>query len=173
MTKPRFRQVQNEQGERGPFIVFLIHGRSDDWKAVKAFITRKLRMQTKVLVAEYSGGTLIDKVRKSMWLECDCAVAILSADDVLANRQRNARPNVHFEIGYCMGFFDYRYWEDNDIEPVILIKEDATQLPSDFHGIEYIEYSRKKGRGGIKESFGPLEQGLERVFAAVHEYFEE
>jgi predicted nucleotide-binding protein len=140
---------------------------------VKSFIEGNVRVKTKVLVDEFSGGTLIDKVRKSMWFECDCAVAILSADDLMANQQLNARPNVHFEVGYCMGFFDYRYWHDDDIEPVILIKEDKTALPSDLQGIEYIAYSHENGRGGIKESFGALEQGLERIYASVREYFEE
>ena len=171
-ARRKYQSVRNESGERGPFIVFVIHGQSDDWKKVKDFINTKLGMQTKVLVEEFTGQTLITKIRESMWFECDCAVAILSADDLLADDKRNARPNVLFEIGYCMGFFDYRYWEDNSIEPVILIKEDATNMPSDFHGIEYIPYSNAKGGGGVSGAFEKLEQGLDRIYSQVKEYFE-
>lgn len=162
----------NEHRERGPFKVFLIHGRSDDWKKVKQFITEELRFKTQVLVEEYTGQSILTKIRQKMWEECDCAVAILSADDLLVTEERHARPNVLFEVGYCMGFFDYRYWEDDDIEPVILIIENGTEIPSDLRGVEYIGYHRRT-RGGIKASFEPLQQGLERIYAQVKDYFED
>jgi predicted nucleotide-binding protein len=168
--KPRFRQVYNEHEEKGPFKVFLIHGRSPDWQKVKRFIVDELRFDVTVIVEEFTGKTIIQKIRDSMWYECDCAVAILSADDLLADQTRNARPNVLFEIGYCMGFFDYRYWEDDDIEPVILIMEDQTQIPSDFKGIEYLEYSRSDG---IETTFGRLGPALERMYDQVAEYFKQ
>lgn len=117
------------------------------------------------------GGTIISKIRHHVWHDCDCAVAILSADDMLANRTRNARPNVLFEVGNCMGFFDLRYWEDDRLESVLLIREDKTAIPSDFAGIEYIPYSRNDP--GIRGAYEKLALGLENIYKRVNEFFED
>jgi predicted nucleotide-binding protein len=81
-----------------------------------------------------------------------------------------ARPNVIFELGYCMGFFDLRYWEDDGIEPVILVAEDQTRLPSDLEGVERINYSNLQGQG-ISESFETLSRALNGIHTQVHDYF--
>jgi predicted nucleotide-binding protein len=167
----RYRQVLNEDGDKGPFKVLLIHGHSKDWIRIKDFIKKELSFRTKVLVEQFTGEALLTKVRRSLWEECDCAVAILSGDDLLETKKRRARPNVLFEVGYCMGFFDYRYWENNHVEPVILIVEKDTEIPSDLHGVEFIEYGSGR-RGGIKRAYPKLREGLENLFSEISDYFD-
>lgn len=168
----RFRSVLNEDEERGPFKVFLIHGHSDDWMVVRDFITAQLRFDVVVSVEDFRGAPIMEKIRKTIWHECDCAVAILSEDCQQSDGTTSASPNVLLEVGYCMGFFDYRYWEDTDIEPVLLIRQGDTAIPSDLQGFEYIPYSRE-GVRGIRECFPILREGLERLYEQVKAYFDE
>lgn len=172
MKTHRFRRVKNEHGKWTPFKVFIIHGRSNDWRRVKRFIEGKLRFKTEVAGLSVMGGTIISKIRNHVWHDCDCAVAILSADDMLIDKTRNARPNVLFEVGYCMGFFDLRYWEDDRLESVLLIREDKTTMPSDFAGIEYIPYSRAAGEG-IGGTYDKLAVGLENIYERVNQFFKD
>lgn len=166
----RFRRVNSEEEDRTRFRVFLIHGRSRDWTKVKKFIERESRFETIVSVEEFTGEPLIHKIQKTVWYKCDCAVAILSADDLQRRRVRTARPNVLFEVGYCMGFFDNRYWLDEEINPIVLITEDRTTLPSDLEGIERISYSRTDRRG-IAKSFETLGKALNLIHSRVDDYF--
>jgi predicted nucleotide-binding protein len=162
-ARKSFKTVNSEGGTRTPFRVFLIHGRSSDWKRVKKFIEEVLNFEVVVSVERFTGEPLIEKIRRQVWFQCDCAVAILSADDQRQDSSRTARPNVIFELGYCMGFFDFRYWESNEIESVILISEDKTELPSDLAGIERITYSNEQEEG-ISQSFGILQQALGSIY---------
>jgi predicted nucleotide-binding protein len=168
--KLRFRRVNGEDGERTRFRVFLIHGRSRDWVKVKRFIEHDLRFEVVVSIEKFRGQPLIQKIREAVWHDCDCAVAILSADDLQRDRTRTARANVLLEVGYSMGFFDYRYWSDEDIQPVVLMTEDRTAIPSDLEGIEQIRYSRRH-RQGIAAVFDTLGQALNDVYSQVDEYF--
>jgi predicted nucleotide-binding protein len=164
----RFRQVNGEFG-RERFRVFLIHGRSRDWSKVKKFIEHEIRFEVVVSIEKFTGQPLIQKVREAVWHHCDCAVAILSADDLQRNRTRTARPNVILEVGYSMGFFDHRYWSENALEPVILVTEDKTAIPSDLDGIEQIRFARR-GQG-IAAAFGRLGQALNDLHKRVDSYF--
>jgi predicted nucleotide-binding protein len=168
--KNRFRRVQGENGERSRFRVFLIHGHSADWEKVKKFIQGSLRFETIVSMETVTGKPIIQKIQEAVWHDCDCAVAILSADDRQMDNKRFARPNVLFEVGYCMGFFDHRYWLDDEIHPVILMMDDRLSLPSDLEGIERIQYSRKK-KGGITVEFSKLAQRLETLYSQIDDYF--
>jgi hypothetical protein len=55
---------------------------------------------------EFNGKTIIEKLQHKIWNDTDCALAVMSADDELKILEVNARPNVLFEIGYCLGYFE-------------------------------------------------------------------
>ncbi len=113
-----------------------------------------------VSVEEFTGGIILQKIKDAIWHECDCAVAILSADDILHNGEKNARPNVIFELGYCMGFWDHYYWDEGKLEPVILLKEKTVQVNSDLNGFEFIEYTEDN----IAMVKRKLKMGLEKIY---------
>lgn len=156
-------------GKRTNFTVFIIHGHSNDWKKIKKYIEDKLKFKVKVLLDSYAGTTIIDKLRRAIWEESDCAVAIMSADDLLVNETKNPRPNVLLEIGYTQGFFDHLYWYSDKINPVVLLKEDLAAIPSDLNGVEYLEYSQKTK---ISKVFPQLKQALENLYKQVKKYYE-
>src|SRR5262249_47965889 len=145
---------------------------SDAWKLVKKHIEKVLKFATVVSMTEAPVGTINEKVRSAVWHDCDCAVAILSADDLLADGTLNAPPNVLFEIGYLAGFFDLRYWDDPRLDAVILLKDRRTQVPSDLLGVEYLPYDGASG-SDVSATFPKLDVALEALYRKINDYFTE
>ena len=160
-----FRTFTNHKGEEEVFTVFLIHGHSDEFEKVDQYIREQLHFKTVVSVKDYKGGIILHKIKRAIWDECDCAVALLSPDDKLNEERSRARQNVIFEIGYCQGFWDYYYWEDEELEPVILIKEKSVEINSDLNGVEFIQYEA----GKIRTIYKSLSLALENIYNFLDE----
>jgi len=99
----------------------------------------------------------------------------MSADDKLNRTILNVRPNVLFEISYCLGYFDQLYVEDyeNEIRPVVIVKEDKTYTPSDLNGIEVIEYSKANlvTKAYLTKIYLAIEERLELLFTQIKDYY--
>jgi len=163
MATKEFKTYINDEGMEEEFCVFLIHGHSDKWQEVSRYIQETLKFKTIVSVEEFTGGSILQKIKNAVWFQCDCAVALLTPDDELNNGMLNARPNAIFELGYCMGFWDYHYWDDEKLEPVIIIKEKRVQINSDLNGMEFIEFEK----GKMTMIWPRLKQGLERIYNSL------
>lgn len=177
-AKSKFVKYKGYEGKRTEFTVFIIHGHDDVfYREVQKFIESKLKFRTIVLKDEFNGKTIIEKLQHKIWEEVDCAIAVMSADDKLKSSLINPRPNVLFEIGYCLGYFDQLYVDDleNEIRPVVLIKEDRTQIPSDLNGMELIDYSRGSISNAKKRNliYAAVEQRLRLLLKQVIEYYKE
>lgn len=164
-TTAKPKRFRNEKGKLEEFTVYIIHGHSTAWEKVDKYIRETLQFATVVSVNRFGGGNILRQIKKAIWFECDCAVAILSPDDVIKGGSKLARPNVMLEIGYCMGYWDYYYWEDETLEPVILIKEESVELASDLKGNEYIEYRENN----IQHSFSTLGLALNNIYDYLRE----
>lgn len=164
MATRKYRTYKNDKGKEEEFVVFLAHGHSKDWEKLDAYIRNKLHFNTIVSVNDFSGGIVLQKIKNAIWHRCDCAVAILSPDDKLVGGKKNARPNVIFELGYCMGFWDHYYWEEEKLEPVIIIKENSVELNSDLNGMELIGYENNR----ISMVHAKLKQGLEGIYTQLN-----
>lgn len=174
--KIKYRTYKGYGGKTTPFTVFLIHGREERlMRLTQNYIENELKFKTIVLKDEFTGKTIIEKLQEKIWEHTDCALAVMSAEDKLADNIFNARPNVLFEIGYCLGYFDQLYVEDydNEIRPVILVKEGLTYLPSDLNGIELIEYERKhyELKSLPDHICKAISQRLELLFTQIKEYY--
>lgn len=134
------------------FTVFLIHGRSEDWRKVERFINKDLKYKTVVLQEVYrSGETIVEKL-ESMLEDCDCAVAIMSPDDQMASGNYRARQNVIYEMGFCSGQLQR--------EKLIVLKERSVEMHSDLHGLVYIPYEN----GYIESAYSHLRNGLDELY---------
>jgi hypothetical protein len=162
-VEQNFRTFINERGKEKEFTVYIIHGQSDHWQKVDAFIREELMFNTEISVKKFTGGIVLQKIKNAVWNKCDCAVAILSPDDILADGQKNPRLNAIFEMGYCMGYWDRAYQEIQDLDPVIIIKEQSIEPNSDLNGIEFAEYHDND----IKGCYRKLQQGLELIFTIL------
>jgi Predicted nucleotide-binding protein containing TIR-like domain len=158
-----YKSYQNEANKRKAFTVFIIHGPSLERNKVEKFIVEKCNMKTVVLVKKFKPGFLLENIEASIVNDCDCAVALLSPDEKLANRKFTVRQNAIFEVGYCMGHWRNRYRGYKKFEPVILMKERSVQLGADLQGIQCMEYDQKN----LRATFEDLGSALLNIYEAV------
>ena len=126
------------------FNVAIMHGHSNDYKAVKELIVNE-GYTPMILMEDFHGDIILKKLRKSVWKKAHCAVIVMSPDDEMKDAEMRARQNVVFELGYCMGAFDSipsDYW----YSAVIILKEESVKTFADIEGIEYIGYKNKIGK---------------------------
>ncbi|MCX6258979.1 MAG: nucleotide-binding protein [Bacteroidia bacterium] len=148
-----YRTYINEDGEEKYFTVFIIHGHSDTWRNVERFINHSLNFKTVVLIEDnIPGKIIIDDLEENIE-DCECAVAIMSKDDKIADNKYISRQNVLFEIGYCIGVFEER-------EDLVILKEKSVEINSDLYGLIYIPYSEDN----IDSTFHKLAERLEEIY---------
>lgn len=159
----RFRTYEDNDGDDVDFVVFIIHGRSEDWRKVERYINHELEFRTIVLKESYSGKNILEKFKDAID-KSDCAVAILTPDDAMADGGTRARQNVLFEAGYCMASFEQRYEDESDeyTPPVIILNERSIDFKevSDLLGLDSLRYTN----GTIETTFPQLRNALEGVY---------
>jgi predicted nucleotide-binding protein len=138
-----------------PRRVFITHGRSNDWRAVQAFIEKDVQLRTTELAQEPNAGqTLIEKLESNAD-RCDSAVIVMTGDDVANGSESRVRENVMHEIG----FFQGRYGR----KAVILLHEEDVNIPSNLGGVAYIPFPK----GRIEAGFHVLQRELRTLYAST------
>jgi predicted nucleotide-binding protein len=90
--------------------VFITHGRSNDWRAVQTFIEKDIRLSTIELGQEANmGRTIIEKLIDNAE-RCNCAVIVMTGDDVINEDEARVRENVMHEIGFFQGRYGRNLW---------------------------------------------------------------
>ncbi len=117
--------------------IFVVHGHDHGRKETVARFLEKLDLEP-VILHEHAdrGKTVIEKFEAHA-ADVSCAVVILTGDDVgyskstPEEKESRARQNVILELGYFVG----KLGRDHTFALV----EKAITLPSDIHGVVYIE----------------------------------
>jgi len=132
--------------------VFITHGRSDDWRAVQAFIEKDVQLPTIELAQEPNiGRTIIEKLEDNA-ARCDSAVIVMTGDDVANEDERRVRENVMHEIG----FFHGRYGRTS----VVLMHEEGVNIPTNLAGVVYIPFPK----GSIEAGLHVLQRELNAIY---------
>lgn len=119
--------------------VFIVHGtdRNNIRQEVARFL-EKLELKVTILNEQTLLGDNILSSLESNSLLTDFVVVILTADELGGfseeTLEKRARPNVIFELGLFMGVLSKGR--------VISLRVDDIDLPSDYDGIIYLDYSR-------------------------------
>lgn len=132
--------------------VFLVHGHDEETKLrIKDFLTTELRLKPVILSEQTNNSveTIIGKFEKSA-SECSSAIILFTPDDKVENGFR-ARQNVILELGYFLGKFSRE-----SKRKIIIIKKGNIEIPSDIHGVIYLEFHRS-----IEELFFKLSKQYE------------
>jgi len=132
--------------------VFITHGRSNDWRAVQAFVEKDLGLPTVELAQEPNlGRTIIEKLIDNA-ARCDSAVIVMTGDDVANEDEARVRENVMHEIG----FFQGRYGRNL----VVLLHEDGVNIPTNLAGVAYIPFPKDN----IEAGFHVLQRELKAIY---------
>lgn len=114
--------------------VFIGHGRSDTWHALKDFIHDRLRLDYDEFNRDSPAG-LSTKERLLDMLDASCfAFLVLTAEDDHADGSVHARENVIHEVGLFQGRYGF--------ERAIVLLEEGCQEFSNIHGIGQIRFPK-------------------------------
>jgi len=117
--------------------IFIVHGRDNEAKEIVARFIHKIGLTPIILHEQPNNGkTIIEKFE--LFSDVSYAVVLLTPDDLGAltdekeQLKSRARQNVILELGYFMG----KLGRNN----VCALVRNNVELPSDYHGILYIEF---------------------------------
>lgn len=132
--------------------VFITHGRSNDWRTVQPFIEKDVGLSTVELAQEPNmGRTIIEKLIDNA-ARCDCAVIVMTGDDVTKENEARVRENVMHEIGFFQGRYGRNF--------VVLLHEDGVNIPTNLAGVAYIPFPKDH----IEAGFHVLQRELNAIY---------
>jgi predicted nucleotide-binding protein len=116
--------------------VFVVHGRDHHTRDELAQFLRVIGLQPVILGEEPAKGrTIIEKLEQEGAV--GFAVILLTADDIggptASDLQPRARQNVILELGYFVGKLGR--------PRVTAIYQEGVEIPTDYHGVEYLPLS--------------------------------
>lgn len=158
-SQPSFEfPLEKEQTLDGSTEVFIVHGHEGEAKHHVARVVQALTQRRPVILHEQASGgkTIIEKLEAAA-KSAACAVVLLTPDDFggVAGRSGampRARQNVVFEFGYFAGILG----RGN----VIALTKGGVELPSDLHGIVYIDMDKADWQSELGRELKGIE-GLE------------
>jgi predicted nucleotide-binding protein len=123
---------------------FIVHGHDEiTLLSLKNYLQNTLGLPEPVVLREQpSGGRTIIEKFEDFAATADIAFVLLTPDDAVANGESlsknnlRARQNVIFELGYFLGRLDRVSGR------VLLLHKGQIELPSDIHGIVYVDISK-------------------------------
>ena len=132
--------------------VFITHGRSNDWRAVQAFIEKDVGLSTIELAQQPNAGqTIIEKVIDNA-ARCNSAVIVMTGDDVANESEARVRENVMHEIGFFQGRYGRSF--------VVLLHEEVVNIPTNLSGVAYVPFPK----GTIEAGFHVLQRELKAIY---------
>jgi CheY-like chemotaxis protein len=118
--------------------IFIVHGHDTEAAlSLKNYLQNTLAYPEPTILAEQPsmGMTLIEKFEHYSE-DSDIVFALFTPDDFADTGAGRARQNVLFEYGYFLGMLGRRSGR------VFLLHKGTVEIPSDLHGIVYIDISR-------------------------------
>jgi hypothetical protein len=133
-----------------PSLIFVGHGRSDDWKSLDPFLTGQLGLNIEEFNRDPTAGVHTTERLSDMLNKACFALLVMTPEDVHDDGKTHARENVVHEIGLFQGRLGFK--------KSIIVKQNGTAQFSNIAGLTYISYPK----GGIEEAFPEIVRTLIR-----------
>ena len=130
--------------------IFIGHGGSHIWRALKDFIEDTLKLPCDEFNRISAAGKSISNRLEEMLEESCMAFIIMTGEDEHADDLLHARENVIHEVGLFQGRLGF--------EKAIILLEDGCEDFSNIHGIIHIPFPK----GKIEATFGEILRVLQR-----------
>jgi Predicted nucleotide-binding protein containing TIR-like domain len=130
-------------------LIFVGHGRSDDWKRLDPFLTG-LGLEIEEFNRDPSAGVSTTERLSDMLSKACFALIAMTAEDLHDDGKIHARENVVHEIGLFQGKLGFR--------KAIIVKRTDSEKFSNLDGLTYISYPK----GGIERAFPEIIRTLIR-----------
>lgn len=139
-----FKTRQHERTMHG-FKVFVGHGHSETWRAVKDFVEEDLKLEVEEFKRDPVVGRQIKDRLEEMLQDAGWAILVATKDD---SNGSMPRPNVIHELGFAQGRLGW--------ERAIILLEKECKLPSNLEGTVYLDFDR----GRVEQVFHALRKLL-------------
>lgn len=133
-----------------PLKIFIGHGRSSDWRALKDSLQDHHGFEVEAFETKPRAGYTIPEVIEGMARGNSLALMVLTAEDEQLDGSVRARENVVHEVGYFQGRLGSKR--------AILIMEEGVNEFSNIHGIVHLPYKN------IREVVGEVLAIIKREF---------
>jgi len=143
-----------------PDRIFIGHGRSEAWKALKDLLVDRLGLKVDEFDRESAAGLTITERLDQMLNHATFAFLVMTGEDERKDGTQHARENVIHELGLFQGRLGFP-------RAIILLEEGCQQF-SNIHGLVHIRFPQNKIMDASERIRGVLERaGLIRVTAAT------
>lgn len=146
------KQKEEEENEKEEPIVFIGHGRSEQWRDLKDHLQDKHDFIVEAYETGERAGHAIRDILESMLDVSSFAILVLTGEDKTEDGTLRARQNVIHEAGLFQGRLGFNR--------AIILLEEGTEDFSNMQGIHQLKYSKNN----IKETFGDIIATLNREF---------
>ena len=133
-------------------VIFIGHGRSQQWRDLKDHLHDKHGYQVEAYEIGARAGHAIRDILEDMLTKSSCALLVMTAEDEVSDGTLRARQNVIHEIGLFQGRLGFS-------RSIVLLEEGADEF-SNIQGIDQIRFSKNN----IRETFGDVLATLRREF---------
>jgi len=131
-------------------VVFIGHGRSELWRALKDFLKDRLKLSVDEFNNVPSAGIPTADRLREMMKRASFAFLVMTAEDDQPDGKKRARENVVHEVGLFQGRLGF--------ERAIVLLEEGCEEFSNIHGLGQIRFPK----GNIGASFEEVRRVLER-----------
>jgi len=135
--------------------VFIGHGRSDAWKALKDHLHEQHGFEVVAYEIGARAGHAIRDILEEMLDKSSFALLVMTGEDTDENGQLHARENVIHELGLFQGRLGFS-------RAIVLLEEKTTEF-SNISGIHQIRFRKR----GIRETFGDVLATIRREFGGL------
>jgi len=151
----KFQIEKKELEEREKPIIFIGHGRSNQWRDLKDHLSDKHNYKIRAYETGARAGHTIRDILEEMSDVSSFALLVMTGEDEGKDGQMKARPNVIHETGLFQGKIGF--------SRAIVLLENGTEEFSNLHGIQQIRFNKEN----IKETFGDVIATINREFGEV------
>jgi predicted nucleotide-binding protein len=142
-------EIESHAGTKSD-IIFIGHGRSEQWRVLKDFVKERLRLSFEEFNRVSPAGISTQERLGEMLNKCGFAFLVFTAEDVHTDNTLHARENIIHEAGLFQGRLGWRR--------AIVLLEDGCQEFSNIVGLGQIRFSK----GNIASCFEEVRRVLER-----------
>ncbi|MFE4663723.1 PfkB family carbohydrate kinase [Streptomyces sp. NPDC056716] len=130
--------------------VFVAHGRSPAWLAVKTFVEQRFGLPVYSFESDSWGSRPVTEALTDYLRRCSFAICVLTAEDMTGDGQLVARQNVIHEIGLFQGHYGFDH-------VLVLAEEGCESVPP-----AAVPYTTTFPRHAVDRTFWHLDQALQR-----------
>lgn len=135
---------------RAESVVFIGHGRSDDWRRLKDFLVDRLDLKWQEFNRDPVAGLTTWERLEQMLSESSFAFLVMTAEDEHADGRAHARENVVHEVGLFQGRLGAR-------RAIVLLEDGCVEF-SNILGLSQLRFPK----GHISAIFEEVRRVLER-----------